>query len=172
LGLIENSALLCLGVKYGSEPGRTKLQKMIYFADRYIGWNVGDYKLHFYGPYSRNIATTLRTIRKELIEENIPGIGSYRYNLTDGGKNFLEIFSKEWNADQIKITQELFKEFGEWTKDQLELAATLDYVYKNTPEINKEGLIEKVSKIKDNFSHQTIEEAYELWSGWKAEHKF
>ena len=69
--LLESMGLLCLAIKnsHGSDVGRTKLQKMIYFADRYMGWDVGDYRLHYYGPYSRNISSTLEIVRESLIEE-------------------------------------------------------------------------------------------------------
>ena len=173
MGLIENSALLCLAIQQGGEEtGRTKLQKMIYFADRYLGWNVSDYKLHYYGPYSRNIATTLRTIRNELIDENIPVIGPYQYQVRDEGRHFLETFGERCDANQLEATSALFTQFGEWTKDELEIATTLDYVDKNTPGINRDGLIEKVSIIKDNFDTDFIQKVSEKWSAWKADHEF
>jgi len=173
MGLIENSALLCIAIQQGGEEtGRTKLQKMIYFADRYLGWNVRDYKLHYYGPYSRNIATTLRTIRNELMDETIPDLGPYQYRIRDEGRRFLETFSEEHDAHRLETVSVLFTELSEWTKDELELASTLDYVDKNTPGIDREGLIEKVSIIKDNFAPESIEAAYDKWAAWKARHNF
>lgn len=171
--LVESMGLLCLAIQEGRENdvGRTKLQKMIYFADRYLGWDVGDYRLHYYGPFSQNVASTIQTVRGELINETEPEFGPYQYKLTEEGSVFLEDFV-DTVCDEQKTakTRNLFSELSQWSKDELELAATLDYVNKNTPGITKENLIAKVGIIKENFTRDAIEHAYELWSTWKREH--
>jgi len=173
--LVESMGLLCLAIREGrgNQAGRTKLQKMIYFADRYLGWDVGDYKLHYYGPYSQNVAATLQTTIGELVDETVPEIGPYGYELKPEGTVFLtEFVDNVCDEAKTQQTSELFAELSQWSRDELELAATLDYVSKNTPGITKENLIEKVSTIKENFSPDTIKNAYELWSTWKTEHHF
>ncbi len=172
--LIESLGLLCLAIQEGGghEVGRTKLQKMIYFADRYFDWDVGDYGLHYYGPYSQNLAATLKTARGELIDETEPEFGPYQYELTQRGNQFVEEF--ETNVcDETKTqrTRELFSELSQWSKDDLELTATLDYVSRNIPGIQRNALIEQVSVIKENFPQESIENAYELWSNWKRAHE-
>jgi len=167
--------LLCLAIQEGRdrEVGRTKLQKMIYFADRYLDWDVGDYDLHYYGPYSQNLAATLKTARGELIDETEPQFGPYEYDLTQQGNQFVEEFENNV-CDETKTqrTRELFRELSQWSKENLELAATLDYVNNNIPGIQRDALIEQVHTIKENYSPESIEHAYELWSNCKTEHRF
>ncbi|QUC64403.1 hypothetical protein NsoK4_08235 [Nitrosopumilus sp. K4] len=173
--LLESMGLLCLAIQNSgdNDVGRTKLQKMVYFADRYLGWDVGDYDLHYYGPYSRNLATTLKTVRGELIDETRPGFGSYQYDLTQSGTTFVDEFVENVCDDEkTRLTRELFTELSVWSKDNLELAATIDYVKNNIPDISRDDLLAKVGIIKENFAPEQIEHAYELWSNWKQQHNF
>lgn len=173
--LVESMGLLCLAIQESRENdvGRTKLQKMIYFADRYLGWDVGDYRLHYYGPFSQNVASTIQTVRGELINETEPVFGPYEYTLTEEGSVFLEDFvDTVCDEEMTAQTRDLFSELSQWSKDELELASTLDYVNKNTPGITRENLIAKVGTIKENFTSEAIEHAYELWSTWKRDHNF
>ena len=173
--LIESLGLLCLAIQEGEgkEVGRTKLQKMIYFADRYLDWDVGDYGLHYYGPYSQNLAATLKTAKGELIKESQPEFGPYQYDLTQQGTQLIEEFGKNVSdGEKTQKTRKLFQEISQWSKDDLELTATFDYVSNNITKITKDDLIEQVSTIKDNFTIESIEHAYELWSAWKADHNF
>lgn len=102
--LLESMGLLCLAVKssHGSNIGRTKLQKMIYFVDRYLDWDVGDYRMHYYGPYSRNVSLTLRTIQGNLVAETAPNQGTCRYDITEQGEQFLAEFV-EHACDENRI---------------------------------------------------------------------
>ena len=175
LSLVENTGLLCLAIQNGAnnEVGRTKLQKMIYFANRYLAWgDINDFKLHFYGPYSRNLAKTIRTARNsELINEKSHAIGPYEYDLTADGSKFLKGFIENvCDKTKTENTQKSFQELSTWSKDELELAATLDFVNMNTPGIKETALIDKVSIIKDNFSREYIESSYAKLQSWKEEH--
>ena len=172
--LIDSLGLLCLAIQKGQDQvGRTKLQKMIYFADRYLGWDVGDYGLYYYGPYSQNLASTLKTARGELIKESKREFGPYEYTLTEQGGRFVQEFEDNV-CDQAKTdrTRQLFGELSKWSKDELELAATLDYVSNNTPGIQGDDLLRQVSVIKENHPSESIKHAYELWSDWKTRHSF
>jgi len=165
--------LLCLAIQEGdgNQVGRTKLQKMIYFADRYLGWDVGDYKLHYYGPYSQNVTESLLAATEELVDETVPEFGPYQYELTGDGTAFLDYFVDTMcDEHRIENTRSLFQELSGWEKDDLELAATLDFVSHNTPGIDKDALIDKVHTIKENFTRRDIEGAYDLWSTWKTNH--
>ena len=167
--------LLCLAIKnsHGSDVGRTKLQKMIYFADRYLDWDVGDYRLHYYGPYSRNISLTLKTVRGRLIEETVPDRGPYKHSVTAQGEQFLINFAKHvCDEDQIRRAKELFGELSTWSRDHLEIAATIDYVQRGNPGLSRDNLLERVRTIKDNFSPDFINDAYDRWNAWKNSHDF
>jgi len=164
--------LLCLAIDRGAnnEVGRTKLQKMIYFTSRYLGWQVGNFKLHYYGPYSRSLADTLQNAEGILVNETVPTIGPYEYELTDGGRTFLEEFVHDvYDQTLLQRTGQMFSALSGWTKDELELSATLDFVQKNTPGIERTALIDKVSNIKENFHREEIEQAYDRLSEWKRE---
>ena len=172
--LVESLGLLCLAIDQGGENnvGRTKLQKMIYFADRYMDWDVGDYQLHYYGPYSQSVASVLKTARNDLLDERKPGLGPYQYSITDEGVAFMTSFVKSIDDERMEKTSDLFQELAAWSKEELELAATIDYVNKNIHDINRDELINKVSIIKENFSMESIEAAYQKWLNWKQNHNF
>lgn len=172
--LLESMGLLCLAIKnsHESDAGRTKLQKMIYFVDRYLDWKVGDYRLHHYGPYSRNISLTLKTVREILIEETVPDRGPYRYSLTAQGGQFLADFAGQCAEGRIRRVEELFGELSGWSREQLEIAATIDYVQRGNPDLSRDTLLERVQTIKDNFSPNSINDAYDQWDAWKNSHNF
>lgn len=171
--LFESMGLLCLAIEQGgdNDVGRTKLQKMIYFADRYLGWDVGDYKLHYYGPYSQNVTESLLAVTEDLVDETIPEFGPYQYELTENGAAFLGYFVDTMCDEQkIDVTRAMFNELSGWSKDDLELAATLDFVANNTPGITKDQLLAKVRAIKENFTPESIARAHDLWLTWKTRH--
>ena len=173
--LLESMGLLCLAIKnsHGSDVGRTKLQKMIYFADRYMGWDVGDYRLHYYGPYSRNVSLTLKIVRESLIEETVPDRGPYKYSVTAQGEQFLDDFARHvCDEGQIRRAERLFGELSKWRRDQLEIAATIDYVQRGNPDLSRNKLLERVRTIKDNFSLRFINDTYDRLSRWKNSHDF
>ena len=162
---IDNVGLLCLTIHGGEKntiKGRTKLQKMIYFS-RYLGWDVGEYSLHYYGPFSSEMADNLQTsITNKLISEKdeIP----YTYRLTDEGNKFLQKFeSKVCDPKKVNRTKQLVSYLSNWTKDELELAATTDYIYRSNPEITKKSLLDKVKIVKDGHSNDAIIKAYDKW---------
>ena len=172
--LLENMGLVCLAVQNsGEDVGRTKLQKMGYFADRYMGWDVGDYSLHYYGPFSRNLITTLKAVREELVDETRLESGLYQYGLTPAGTKFLDEFvGQARDGERMLLTRELFAELSAWSRDDLELASTIDYVKNKISGASDEDVLDKVGIIKENFNAGQIRAAYELWSRWKKEHGF
>ena len=61
--LINDVGLLCMAIDGSKDRqivGRTKLQKMIYFC-QYLDWDIRDYRLHYYGPFSFTFANTVKT---------------------------------------------------------------------------------------------------------------
>lgn len=167
--LIDNVGLLCMIVNGGQSNkivGRTKLQKISYFC-RYLGWDVEDYRLHYYGPFSSKLASVLNEAKSaNLITES--GGMPYEYEISNNGQVFLAKFiDKVCNHEKVSNTQTLIKELSGWSKDNLELAATIDFVYRNNPKLSKIKLLDKVAEIKENFSRHSIENAYEHWQKLK-----
>ena len=175
MSLVDSMGILCLAIEHGAnnEVGRTKLQKMIYFASRHLGWQIGNFRLHYYGPYSRSLANTLQNTKGILVDETGSDRGHYEYVLTDSGKIFLQEFTDYvHNEALLNDTRQMFLALSSWTKDELELSATLDFVQRNTPEIERSELIKKVSNIKENFPQEKIEWAYNKLSEWKEKNNF
>ena len=144
---------------------------MIYFVDRYLNWDVGDYRLHYYGPYSRNISLTLKIAQESLIEENIPDHGPYKYSVTEHGEQFLaEFVSHVRDEDKIRRAEELFGELSEWDREHLEIAATIDYVQRGNPDLSRDDLLERVRIIKGKFYPDFINDMYDRWDTWKNSH--
>ena len=159
---VDDVGLLCLAIDSGENHeiiGRTKLQKMVYFC-RYLGWDVSDYKLHYYGPFSFGLADTVKTAESsEFIRQgNAP---PYTFSLTDDGTEFLNKFeTRICDPNKLADTRELIQYLSDWTKEELELAATLDFVSQSNPEITQANLITKVGVIKGNFTQEEITDAY------------
>ena len=165
--------LLCLAVKnsHKSNVGRTKLQKMIYFVDRYLNWDIGDYRLHYYGPYSRNVSLTLKIAQESLIEETVPDHDPCKYSVTAQGEQFLaEFVSHVRDEDKIRRAKELFSELSEWDREHLEIAATIDYVQRGNPDLSRDDLLECVRTIKGKFYPDFTNDTYDRWDAWKNSH--
>ena len=160
--VIDDVGLLCLAIHSGNDHeiiGRTKLQKMIYFC-QYLGWDVSDYKLHYYGPFSFGLVDTIKTAESsEFIDQG--NAQPYTFSLTDDGNAFLEKFeTRVCDTDKVADTREFIQYLSDWTKEELELAATLDFVSQSNPNITPANLITKVGIIKENFDQEDIADAY------------
>lgn len=165
--LVDNLGVICLAID-SNKPrplaGRTRLQKMIYFS-KYLNWDIDPYRLHFYGPYSSEVADYLNIATgNNIVDESVPDAGPYEYALTETGKDFLGRFLDDvCDTEKVERTRALFGLLAGYSRDELELTATIDFVSRNTPELNKAELVQKVSTIKDNFSLDAIQNAYEIW---------
>lgn len=170
--VIDDVGLLCLAVDSSANSkivGRTRLQKTIYFC-KYLGWDVSDYKLHYYGPFSFGLADTVKTAESsEFVNQGTAS--PYIFSLTEGGKAFLKKFvTQVCDSSKAGNTRSLVQSLSDWTKKELELAATLDFVKKSNPEITNPNLITKVGDIKNNFSKKDIVNAYEKLIQLKTTH--
>ena len=171
--VIDDVGLLCLAVHSVDNQeivGRTKLQKMIYFC-KYLGWDISDYKLHYYGPFSFGLADTVKTAeRSNFINQGIAP--PYTFSITDNGNTFLTKFiTSVCDQSKVENTRNLVRYLSDWTKEELELAATLDFVYQSNPGITPVNLINKVGFIKSNFSKKDITAAHTKLLKLNANHK-
>ena len=163
--LINNVGLLCMaidGSKDGRIIGRTKFQKMIYFC-QYLDWDIKDYKLHYYGPFSFTFANTVKTAEDaKWIEQS--KTSPYTFSLTHIGETLVKKFEKIiCDSKKTQKTRKLAAYLSDWTKEELELAATIDFVNKNNLDLDRAGLLEKVHMIKANYSSVSISHAYDKW---------
>jgi hypothetical protein len=103
--------LAALQASGGVVEGRTRLQKLVYFASRLLGVEAG-YRPHFYGPYSSEVASVVdsqvsRGVAQEVRESlgfappQFPGhdgeLRRYSYVLTPDGKEAIQ-----WHREQHK----------------------------------------------------------------------
>lgn len=167
MAIVDDVGLLCLIID-GSDgheiAGRTRLQKIAYFCRR-LGWDIRDYKLHYYGPFSFALADTVETAESVgLIRQSsdVPHL----FSLTGEGSGLVRRF-KEGAGDARKVedTQALARRLSGWDARELELAATIDFVQKNEQNLEKAELLDKVGRIKENFSPDQILDAYGKWKG-------
>ena len=163
--LLDITGLLCLAIDSGTNSqivGRTKLQKILYFC-KYINWDVGRYRLHHYGPFSFEVADILNVAKtSNIVKESTSP--PYEYSLTTSGNQFLAKFvGKICDTKKVNQTRLLVEHLSNWSKEDLELAATIDYVHNNNPKLTKKFLIQKVGLIKSDFSKKSIERTYYKW---------
>ncbi len=163
--LVDRVGLLCVIIDGGNDHkivGRTMLQKITYFC-RYLGWDVGHYRLHYYGPFSFELTDTIKTAQHAgLITEGDDT--PHTFELTKTGRDTMKQFTKNiCDSDKLKNTCNLIAKLSTWEKTEIELAATIDFVSGNTPDLKKDDLLDKVGKIKENFSARDIQNAYRMW---------
>jgi uncharacterized protein YwgA len=117
---------------------RKRLQKSIYLLQLAGCPLQCDYLLHYYGPYSFELAALIDQldgagIIKETQEQLAPGVTRYRSSIEPKGKQVLSSFEQTETGRQIHheiqpfIQQ--FKELNQQDVPSLELAATAAYFY-------------------------------------------
>jgi uncharacterized protein YwgA len=90
----------------GEISGRKRIQKQFYLLNKKYGQSIPfQYKLHYYGPFSRDLHETLITlVSSGLIKEKIINLSDksiYQYQLTNEGK-FMAKFCPEKLPDSVK----------------------------------------------------------------------
>lgn len=112
-------------------PGRTALQKLVYFASHRVPGSKVDYAPHHFGPFSAKVAEILAELcfAGRAYEIKIPfgDHAGYEYHLTDLGKELVEIAL----AAQPTSTIETIKDTVKTCKAECDLrAADLSYAAK------------------------------------------
>ncbi len=161
--------LLCMSIDSGNDhriTGRTRLQKTIYFC-KYLGWGINDYRLHYYGPFSPTLTniTEMAESNGLVVQTEAPHV----FTLTEKGEDLMRKFMENiCDLERAKRTQKLVKYLSGWSSKELEVAATIDYVNANSSDMDTDGLLDKVHRIKPNFSQDHIRKAYDKWTGLKS----
>ena len=165
MDLVYRVGLLCMIIDGGKDhqvTGRIRLQKITYFC-KYLGWNVGHYQLHYYGPFSFELTDTIQTAESvKLIKQK--NTVQCTFELTDKGQQVMNRFTENvCDTTKVENTRRLITHLSSWSTKEIELVTTIDFVDANTPNIKKNDLIDKVHKIKDNFTSIQIKKAYDKW---------
>ena len=163
--VVDNISLLCLIID-GSEGkavrGKVRLQKMAYFC-QYLGWSLRDYRLHHYGPFSQTLASTVVGAESEGLIAPGGGEEPRIFQLTDYGREVMELFVENaCDRGRVAKTRRLAKRLSDWEREELELAATIDYVA-NGSSMTRGGLLDKVGMIKPAYTRKKIEHAHSRW---------
>jgi uncharacterized protein YwgA len=152
---------------------RKRLQKSIYLLQCAGCPLQVSYILHYYGPYSFELAGLIDQLHgagiiNETAEMLSNSVVRYKSKIADKGKQVLENFEKTEDGKRAcaKITPfvPLFKDLNEKDPRVLELAATIAYFYEGDwAEAQKQTAIFK--KLSENDSG--LKQAFELAKGFR-----
>ncbi len=134
--LVPLYVLYCMG---GEIRGRTRFQKLVFLTKEKVKEKQQDVDIDFsclyYGPFSRDLMTSLKTQSKEgtvieRLEESSYGL-TYIYKLTDSGCDLVgNAIKKKLISKQVQQKAKLIaKKFGDKPLDEL-----IAYVYREYPE--------------------------------------
>jgi uncharacterized protein YwgA len=149
------SKLICSVEKVDS---RKRLQKSIYLLQLAGCPLKCDYLLHYYGPYSFELADLIDQLKgAEIIEESVglTGYGNQRYisKITDKGTRALAEFEQSTAGKDLHTQIErfipLFKELNQEDLWILELGATVAYYYEGNWK-DAQALTARFKKIRKN----------------------
>jgi uncharacterized protein YwgA len=141
---------------------RKRLQKSIYLLQQTGCPLHCSYILHYYGPYSFELAGLIDQISDAgVIKETHEG-SAYKSSITPAGNNAIKNFEKtEAGAEAKEALNSFIPKFAELNKQnpwQLELAATIAYFYRGDwAEAQKQTVIFKKLSISDSNLKQAFE---------------
>ena len=118
----------------GKVDSRKRLQKAVYLLQLAGCPLKCDYILHYYGPYSFDVAALVDCLDGADIIEETPKGNRYEVHIIDKGKAALKRFEKTLKGQsvlsQIQRFVPLFEQLNAEDPRVLELAATVAYFYK------------------------------------------
>ena len=162
--LVNNVGLLCLIIDSSEGKairGRACLQKVAYFC-QYLDWPLRDYRLYRYQLFSQTLADTVADAESGGV---ITGDGEEprAFHLTDYGREVTGLFVENvCDRDKVDKTRRLAQRLSGWSREELELAATIDYVA-NGSCMTKNALLDKVGAIKPAYPMDKIEQVHSKW---------
>lgn len=168
---IPHIILTIIEYNKGSFTGKTLLQKAIFFLNELADLKI-NFKPHYYGPYSSDVAVAL---------ENLVGLGflreieerfhsnwdvwgevkRYTFELTDEGKEIVEEIKQSPidKADYKKI-RTILQKLGRFAEskdyDQLSKAAKILHIVKSNRRITKTGIKREASTLGWRLSSDEI----------------
>lgn len=145
---------------------RKRLQKSVFLLQLAGSPLKCDYLLHYYGPYSFELASLIDQLKganiiQETQEQLGTGVLRYKSVITEKGRNVLGSFEKTKTGEeahwQIKPFVEKFKGLTEVNLWVLELGATVGYYYEGNWEAAKAQAAEfkKISRTDRQLSEAT-----------------
>ena len=137
-------------------PGKKKLQKIVYLLQE-KGFDFHcDYKIHFYGPYSRDLEFYVQKLIWEGALDIVITPSAHLIKTTGQTEDSLETGA---GSDPMGF-KEAVQLFAKDTPSDLELLTTTLYAARYLKEKNEKNIIEAVIKIKGSkYDRQNIEAA-------------
>lgn len=153
--------------RLGSIKGKKAFQKLVYLA-QVIGIPLDkSYRMHYYGPYSEQVADDMNEMVRDQIISHL-GANTYAE-----GRNSEEVINE--SADEINQYNQEFETlidlFGDMSPRELEIYATAHFVdlsFNNLHGISdRDKIIEETKKAKyPKFSMEEINSAYNQLEEW------
>ena len=151
----------------GVMPGRTLLQKRLYFLSVLLQQDLG-YDAHYYGPYSAEVANSNSELKSiEFLNENGTSWGMdergfekarYDYALSDLGKRVADRIALEspdiWN--KIEKAADVLKHAG--SNDYMALSMAAKAFYALEKRLGKHGSIDQISEMLPKFGWSVTED--------------
>ncbi len=168
-------ALIALALQSaGHIEGRTKMQKIIYFANL-LGWKAMDFKYHNYGPYSETLSEELENMRnngwiEERPTETIRERVLYRYYSSPktrriGASLISKIEDMDPKAEKlVSKTRGLVKHLNDFSSDDLEMMSTLMFLKLEEPSLSDDQLINRTHDLKPQFSKEHISRSRRIFN--------
>lgn len=138
-------------------PGKTSIQKIVYFLQEGLGKPLGyRFKMHYYGPYSESVDNDLSLA---------DAMGCVEISLAQDGFGY-SIRPGEFTVDDAEHSMPLegidgtIRDLAALPLLQLELLATVHFIQNIRPHWDRSKVVETVGNVKPKFSQQKIEDAY------------
>lgn len=153
--------------------GRTKLQKLVYFAGILTDQleELG-YKPHFYGPYSSKVAASVDKLRAlNFLDQSLASAGAidsrgfevarYDYRLTDDGRSIADEKAQEEPHVWERIRQAVHAvENSRFDYVKLSIAAKAYFLQKTSPALDADTLGKRCERLGWKVSPKELEEAF------------
>ena len=144
-------------VEVASDPGKTTVQKIVYFLQNGVGAPLGyRFKMHYFGPYSEQLDSNLSLADAMGIVEVDPDAGGYGFHISTGDYG-VENPDTPMPWDKIDKTIKMLDGLDLW---KLELLATTHFVESLHPQSSKGEIVDMVHRLKPKFSEDIIKDVY------------
>lgn len=166
---VHDAICMTIHCNDGIIEGRTAIQKLVYFETLKIpSLSSSIYHHHFYGPFSRDVASSLEDLTAFSYLNEIVHSGfydKYTYEMTSSGNDFVIKKRKEFPKEYENISKivQTCKEFCDLKSAPLSYAAKSYYILTSTKE-GREGkyTIEDVKKVGENFDWNISQDDIEI----------
>jgi uncharacterized protein YwgA len=129
---IKDRILILFGAFEGSIPGKTMLQKRLFFIGELLGYKDLGYVAYYYGPFSQIVASSAnQLVSLGFLEEKTIGYGAdahgferrrIDYYLTDDGKEVLGYLNKKYKDEAEAIKEACYHLQSSGDPDYVELS--------------------------------------------------